>query len=100
MKVKIHRPAKNAMQSGHGKSCYWLLEPDSLTKRTPEPLMGWTSSGDTLNQIKLRFDSAEDAVAFAQEKGWDYTVIQPHERRVVPRNYSDNFKYIPPAESA
>jgi len=60
--------------------------------------MGWSSSGDTLNQIRLFFPSAEKAVAYAQEQGWDYTVFPPKERRVRPRSYMDNFKYEPPEQ--
>ena len=51
-KVKIYKPAKTSMQSGHGKT------------------------------------------------GFDYTLGSSHERRVKPRNYGDNFKYIPVEEGA
>ena len=83
------------MQSGRGKTRNWVLEFDLLTPRTPEPLMGWTSSGDTLNQVRLEFDTSEDAVAYAERKGLDYTVDPDHVRRVRPRNYADNFKPRP-----
>lgn len=97
MNVKISRPAKNVMQSGRAKTGAWLLEFELETARRPESLMGWTSAGDTLNQPKLYFDTVDEAVAFASKKGWGYTVLPVHERRVVPRNYVDNFKYIPPS---
>ncbi len=94
MQVRIYQPAKNAMQSGRAKKC-WVLEYITDTARVPEPLMGWTSSGDTKNQVRLRFDTLEAARAFAREKGWTYTE-QPAQKRVVrPRNYGDNFKVIP-----
>ncbi len=95
MQARIYRPAKTVMQSGRGKTQQWVLEFDLATPRRPEPLMGWTSSGDTLNQVRLRFASQEDAVAYAERKGLSYTVEPPHERRVVPRNYADNFKPRP-----
>ncbi|MGZ9096696.1 MAG: ETC complex I subunit [Micavibrio sp.] len=100
MKVRIFQPSKNAMQSGRGNTDRWVLEYEVETKRQPEPLMGWTASGDTLNQVSLKFKSAEDAVAYAQEKGWDYTVSASHGRKIVPRNYSDNFRYLPPEEKS
>jgi hypothetical protein len=62
--------------------------------------MGWVSSDDTLNQVRLKFDSAEDAISYAQGKGWEYSVQVAQERKVRPRNYMDNFKYIPDEESA
>lgn len=95
MHVKIYKPSKTAMQSGRGKGCAWVLEYEQTSTRAPEPLMGWVASSDTLNQVKLNFDSAEDAVAFAEDKGWDYTVLPDRARRVKPRNYSDNFVYRP-----
>lgn len=84
------------MQSGRGKTGRWLLEYETISRRHPEALMGWTSSEDTLNQVVLRFDTQEEAVAFAERKGWNYTVFPEHDRRIPPRNYSDNFRYIPP----
>ena len=95
MQARIYRPAKTVMQSGRGKARRWVLEFDLLTPRRPEPLMGWTSSGDTLNQVRLTFASEEEAVAYARRKGLDYTVEPAHERRVRPRNYADNFKPRP-----
>jgi len=98
MKVRIYKPAKTAMQSGRGKTHYWILEYETQSKREPEPLMGWIASGDTLNQIKMRFSTCEEAIEFAKSKGWHYTVAREHERKLRPRNYGDNFKYIPPEE--
>lgn len=98
--VKIYQPAKNTMQSGRAKTCQWLLEYDLATKRAPEPLMGWVSSGDTLNQVRMVFDSREQAIAFAEHKGWTYTVQEPHARNLKGRTYLDNFKYTPAPVSA
>lgn len=92
MQVRIYQPAKTAMSSGRAKTQAWILEYEIETPRRPEPLMGWTSSGDTLNQVKLSFPSREDAVAFAERKGWGFSVQEPHERRVRPRNYAENFR--------
>ncbi len=92
MKVRIFKPSKTAMQSGRGKAKLWQMEPELESARVPEPLMGWTSSEDTLNQIRLRFDSADDALQYAEKQGWEYTVDAEQERRIVPRNYTDNFR--------
>ncbi len=100
MKVRIYQPSKNAMQSGRAGTGKWILEYEPDTRRQPEPLMGWTSSGDTLNQVSLKFKTAEDAVTYAGTKGWEYTVLPPHERRIIPKNYTDNFRYVPPEGKA
>ncbi len=86
------------MQSGRGKTTLWVLEYETVSQRKPESLVGGTSREDTLNKVQLKFESCEAAVAFAEKKGWDYAVAKDHERKVTPRNYGDNFKYIPAEE--
>ena len=92
-KVRIYRPARNAMQSGRASIKKWLIEHEPKTSRAPEPLMGWAASGDTLNQVRLKFDSVEDAIIYAEKKGWDYSIQEAQEKKVKPRTYLDNFKY-------
>ena len=55
--------------------------------------MGWTSSRDTMQQVKLYFATLEEATAYATKEGWRYTVEQPHARHVRPKAYADNFAY-------
>lgn len=99
MQAKIYQPAKSAMQSGRAGSGQWVLEYETTTKRAPEPLMGWTGSGDTLNQVRLRFDTQAEAETFAEAKGLQYTILPPHARRMTPRSYLDNFKPPPHVET-
>ena len=91
--ARIYRPAKSAMQSGRGQTRKWLLEYEPATRRDPDPLMGWSSAADTLNEVRLRFDSLDEAVAFAQKEGLDYAVIEPHARTPKAKSYADNFRY-------
>jgi hypothetical protein len=100
MQVRIYQPAKSTMQSGRGKQHDWLAEPCLLTARTPEPLMGWVSAGDTFSELrnKLRFATKEEAVAFAVKQGWEYEVEEPEARQIKPRNYLDNFRYVRPQD--
>ncbi len=93
MKARIFKPARNAMQSGRDQSGQWLLEYELETPRRPDAVMGWISAGDTLNQVRMKFDSKDAAIAFAESRGFDFTVTAPHERKVVARSYLDNFKY-------
>ncbi len=93
MKVKISCPAKSATQSGRAGSAKWVLEYEMATPRRPDTLMGWSSANDTLSQVKMQFASKDAAIAFAENEGWEYTLSEPHIRRVKPQNYSDNFKF-------
>jgi hypothetical protein len=101
MRVRIYQPAKTAMQSGRAATKEWLIEPELTSSRVPEPLMGWVSANDTLIELngKLQFANVEEAQAFAEKQGWDYAIAYPKKRRVVPRNYLDNFRWIRPQDS-
>jgi hypothetical protein len=92
MPARIFRPAPNAMQSGEGNSRRWLLVSEPETAREIEPLMGYTSSTDTQTQVKLYFDTLEEAEAYARRAGLPYRVQQPHETVVKRNSYSDNFR--------
>jgi len=94
--ARIYRPAKTAMQSGRAKTLYWVLDYEEATRRLPDPLMGWSSARDTLNQVHLRFETLDEAVAFAQKRGLDYTVIPSHQRIDKPKSYAENFRYDRP----
>jgi hypothetical protein len=91
--ARILRPAKTAMQSGNALTRKWVLEYEPASKRQPDPLMGWTSALDTLNQVRLRFDTLEEAVDFAKKKGLDYSIMEPQARSLKPKAYADNFRY-------
>ncbi len=95
MRARIYQPAKTAMQSGTAKTHQWVLEYAPASSREVDPLMGWTSSSDTQTQVRLRFDSREEAEAYAAQKGIEATVILPQERKPVirPRGYGENFAY-------
>jgi hypothetical protein len=93
MVARIYRPARNAMQSGKGKTKRWLLEFEPEQPREIEPLMGWTTSGDMLSQVKLWFESQEAAVAYATRKGIAYRIEESKESPTRPMSYSDNFKF-------
>ena len=93
MAARIYQPAKNAMQSGRGRSKDWVLEHEAAQPREIDPLMGWTSSRDTQTQVRLEFDTRDEAVAYAERHGLAYTIIEPKARRIVKKSYSDNFKF-------
>ncbi|NQZ14178.1 MAG: ETC complex I subunit [Alphaproteobacteria bacterium] len=99
MYVHIYKPSKNAMQSAPCASDIWVLEPTTTSGKKPDEKTGWTSSENTLSQIDMQFPSKEAAIAFAEEKGWKYTVAKERKARVKPRNYGDNFRYIPAEET-
>jgi hypothetical protein len=93
MTARIYKPAKTAMQSGIAKTKDWVLDFEPEEPRTVEPLMGWTSSGDMRQQVRLHFASKEEAIAYCQRHGIVYQVTEakPVTRRTM--SYSDNFAF-------
>jgi len=94
MLARIFQPAKTAMQSGVAKTKLWFLEFEPSEARHPDPLMGWISSGDMLNsQVRLKFETKDEAVAYAKRHGIPFQVFEPKPRAPRPKAYADNFKF-------
>ena len=91
-KVRIYKPAKSAMQSGQANTEFWHLEFEPEAKRTPDPLMGWVGSGDTQQQVQLKFASADDALAYAARHGIAATVHATPTKALKIQAYADNFR--------
>jgi ETC complex I subunit conserved region. len=92
MTARIYRPAPNAMQSGKGKSKQWVLVYEPEAPRTIDPLMGYTSSTDMRQQVRLSFESLEAAEAYAKRNGIPYSVQPSHVPTPKRVSYPDNFR--------
>jgi hypothetical protein len=92
MTARIYRPARNAMQSGKGKSKNWVLVFEPAVARSIDPLMGYTSSSDMNQQVKLSFETQEEAEAYAQRNGIPYAVQPAHDPSPKRVSYPDNFR--------
>jgi hypothetical protein len=92
-RARIYRQPKAAMQSGMAGTDTWVLEFVPAGPRRADPLMGWSGGADTESQVHLRFDSREEAVAFAEKRGLSYDVELPRTRRIRPKAYADNFRF-------
>ena len=93
MSARIFSPAKTAMQSGKAKTGLWVLEFDPSEPRRIDPMMGYTSSGDMKSQIRLVFETKEEAIAYAEKHGIAFRVAEPHPLKRRNISYSDNFRY-------
>ncbi|MFB9354711.1 NADH dehydrogenase ubiquinone Fe-S protein 4 [Sneathiella chinensis] len=93
MKARIFQPAKNAMQSGRKGLGQWRLEYTPSSSRFADPLMGWTGSGDMGSQVSLTFDDKESAIAYCEENGIAYNVLEPRKRKLNIKTYADNFSF-------
>ncbi|HWA03844.1 MAG TPA: ETC complex I subunit [Rhizomicrobium sp.] len=93
MRARIYIPARNAMQSGKGRSRHWLLEFEQERPREIDPLMGWTGSNDMRQQVQLEFATREEAVDYAERHGIAYQVFEPHRPAARAKSYADNFRF-------
>jgi predicted DNA-binding transcriptional regulator YafY len=91
MIARIFRPAKTAMQSGKARAQDWVLEFAPASARVSDPLMGWTLTDDTSAQVRLSFESRDEAVAYAQRHGLAFQVTEPKAPRRILKAYADNF---------
>jgi hypothetical protein len=93
MLARIFRPARNAMQSGKANTKEWVLEFEPASARVSDPLMGWTVSTDMNGQVRILFDTRDEAVAYAQRHGIAFELIAAKEHRRIVKAYADNFAY-------
>ena len=92
MQASIYKPTKTTMQSGLANNQHWLLEFAHDGTRNIEPVMGWISSKDMLQEVKIKFPTKEAAVHFAQQNQLTYEVIEPQQKKFIKKAYADNFK--------
>ncbi len=92
MRARILRPARTAMQSGKAKTRKWVMDFEQTAPRSVEPLMGWTSSSDMMQQLRLSFDSLDEALAYAEKNGVEVNVEQEHRPKRRKIAYADNFR--------
>lgn len=87
----IYSPTKNAMQSGKAKLKFWVLEFSKTSAKQVDELMGWQGGSDMKQEIRLKFESKEEAVGYAERQNLDYIVKEPKKRKVTIQAYADNF---------
>jgi hypothetical protein len=92
MSARIYQRPKNAMQSGKALLDQWVLEFAPAEAKKPDPLMGWAGSGDTQQQVTLKFPTADDAKDYAERYGIDAVVHPTPPRRLKLQAYADNFR--------
>ena len=91
MDARIYKPKRSQMQAGRASTEKWVLEFAKDGTRTVDPVMGWTSIDDTMGQVRLTFDTREQAIAYAQREGLTFTVEESRTRKRLVKSYAENF---------
>lgn len=92
MAARIYQRPKNAMQSGRALTDLWVLEFEPAEAKKPDPLTGWAGSGDTRQQVVLKFPDLEAAKAYAEKYGITARIEPTPPRRLKIQAYADNFR--------
>ena len=90
--ARIIEEQRKTTQSGKAKAGRWTLEMERTEALRPDPLTGWAGSGDTKTQIRLSFDSKEEALAYAASKGLEVHVVPAPPNQLKLQAYADNFR--------
>ena len=90
--ARIIEAQRGTTQSGKASDGRWTLEFEREQPLRPDPLTGWAGSGDTQTQVRLRFDTEDEAVAYATKKGFDLHVVSSPPVKLKLQAYADNFK--------
>lgn len=89
MTARIYQIGTSSTQSGAGSS-KWMLA-FTPENKTIDNVMGWVSSLDTMHEVKIHFDTEEEAVRFAEKNHYDFEVIRSQKSKMIKKNYADNF---------
>ncbi|MBW8270259.1 NADH dehydrogenase ubiquinone Fe-S protein 4 [Caldovatus aquaticus] len=94
-RARLYQPPRSAMQSGRARSREWVLEFPPAERKRIDPLTGWFGSADTpATELRLRFESLEQALAYARANGIAVEIEPPPPRTTIrPRSYADNFRW-------
>ena len=90
--ARIIEEQRKTTQSGKAQQGLWTLEFERQEAQRPDPLTGWNGSGDTKTQVRLRFDSKEDALAYATRKGFTVHLVPAPPVSMKIQAYADNFR--------
>ena len=90
--ARIIETQRGTTQSGKARDGRWSLEFEREQALRPDPLTGWAGSGDTRTQVRLRFATRDEAVAYATSKGFDIHLVPAPPVALKLQAYADNFK--------
>ena len=92
MAARIYQIPMNAMQSGTALTDKWMLEFEPSERRKADPLTGWSGSGDTQRQVRIKFPDVAAAIAYADKYGIAYSVVPAPNKSLKLQAYADNFR--------
>ena len=90
--ARIIEEQRKTTQSGKAKAGRWTLEFERTEAQRADPLTGWAGSGDTKTQVRLSFETKEDALAYAACNGLETHLVPAGPVKLKIQAYADNFR--------
>ena len=90
--ARIIEEQRRTTQSGKARDGRWTLEFERQQPQRPDPLTGWNGSGDTKTQVRLSFKSKDEALAYAERKGFEVHLVPSPPVSLKIQAYADNFR--------
>jgi len=90
--ARIIEEQRKTTQSGKAGQGRWTLEFERQQPQRADPLTGWNGSGDTATQVRLKFNSKEEALAYAERKGFAVHLVPAAPVEMKFQTYADNFR--------
>ena len=90
--ARISQIDRRTTQSGKANAGLWLLEFERQQALRADPLTGWAGSGDTNTQVRITFNTKDEAIAFAERMGLEFHLVPSAPVRMKLQAYADNFR--------
>lgn len=90
--ARISELDRRTTQSGKANAGRWLLEFERSEPMRPDPLTGWSGSGDTRTQVRINFATCEEAIAYAKRHAIPYHLVPATPVKMKIQAYADNFR--------
>jgi hypothetical protein len=94
IQVRIFPKTKSAAQSGHANLGFWILEATGSIGSIRDLETAWNTTSDTLRQLRLEFQSLDDARTFADKHQLRYTIEDVKKASPRRRTYAENFRHV------
>ena len=90
--ARIVEEQRKTTQSGKAGEGRWTLEFERQEPQRADPLTGWNGSGDTRTQVQLKFNSKDEALAYATRKGLTVHIVPSPPVSLKIQTYAENFR--------
>lgn len=91
MNVLIQKSVCKVNQSGFSREQWSIIFPTKHDSEFLNPITGWTSSSDMMQELNLKFSTKESAIDFVNSKGWSFEEVEYKKRKIIKKSYADNF---------